>query len=453
MYRPTDRSAPAWYGRLPTEIQSEYPCFIWRDSAEIRVRLGKGSFGTVYHGSAWAGPYSWWRVEYAEKVFHTIPSPGEEASLIREIIANYRLGRLKYIGISPEGIPVTRTLYAGESDLLNWFNRNKRSITLTESFKVLAQVAEQIQHLHSIGMLHGDIKPGNVVMSTWRRQPTVIDFGAVSSGRKTSGIVTSYPYIPIPQSASRAFFGDDYRDYLRHSFCKFLVKFQEREDFEESVLKLYSCNPPTPTDELIYSPYIDLFSLCATITELLILAHKRSHRSTVDAWINFMVEACNPDNPLTVEAIREALKNSADPMSSRTRIPEGFFARYETYRTGIPAYELGGPTAASAATTTDGHRAATIPSSSTDPLLGKRDRPNIDRTEAHNRCSSVALAFASAAGSALVLGGIIAGMTLLAIHLPAVAPIVFLGLTLAVIASCSVAASMQRPQPPGLSPA
>lgn len=50
----------------------------------------------------------------------------------------------------------------------------------------LSHIAQQIFQLHALGLLHGDIKPQNMLLS-WEDKPSLIDFGSVKPDRPNKG--------------------------------------------------------------------------------------------------------------------------------------------------------------------------------------------------------------------------------------------------------------------------
>ncbi|MGD1875134.1 MAG: YARHG domain-containing protein [Mastigocoleus sp.] len=103
--------------------------------------------------------------------------------------------------------------------------------TLTQRFKkqglfneaqikeILASLLPVLSYVHSMGIVHRDIKPDNIILRSQDNQPVLIDFGAVretmgtvinSQGSPTSSIVIGTPgYMPSEQAMGRPVFASD----------------------------------------------------------------------------------------------------------------------------------------------------------------------------------------------------------------------------------------------------
>ena len=53
---------------------------------------------------------------------------------------------------------------------------NQHSLKPIDTLKIMFQVVNSLKHLHSVGYVHNDIKPGNIMMSK-DYDTTLIDFG------------------------------------------------------------------------------------------------------------------------------------------------------------------------------------------------------------------------------------------------------------------------------------
>lgn len=84
---------------------------------------------------------------------------------------------------------------------------------------VLGQILPILNHIHSRGIIHRDIKPDNIILQQKDRNPVLIDFGAVkqvmgtqinSQGQTTSTVVIGTPgYMPAEQAAGNPIFSSD----------------------------------------------------------------------------------------------------------------------------------------------------------------------------------------------------------------------------------------------------
>jgi tRNA A-37 threonylcarbamoyl transferase component Bud32 len=141
----------------------------------IERELGAGGFGVVY--LAYDPDV---KREVALKVLHPgrLNQPEVVARFQREARATARLrhpGIVQLYDYSRQGPPyylVTEHV-AGE-DPRCWCRQ--RQATPAQIADLIAQVAEALEHAHSLGVCHRDLKPGNILVDAQGR-PHVLDFG------------------------------------------------------------------------------------------------------------------------------------------------------------------------------------------------------------------------------------------------------------------------------------
>jgi serine/threonine protein kinase len=172
----------------------------------IERELGSGGFGTVYLAF---DPDVKRRV--ALKVLH--PGRLDQAEVLRRFQREARVtARLRHPGIvqvydfSREGPPwYLVTEYVEGVDPRWWCQRQAGVAAAAE---LVARIAEAVEHAHSCGVCHRDLKPGNLLVDG-TGQPRVLDFGLAridvdsDAGTPTSDgrVLGSLPYM-APEQAS-----------------------------------------------------------------------------------------------------------------------------------------------------------------------------------------------------------------------------------------------------------
>lgn len=142
-------------------------------------RLGSGAYGSVYLAEQ-STPV---QRSVALKLLH--PGIGSPRVLRRFDLERRVLAALDYSGIArlldagaaPDGRPYfVMDLIEGQN-LRTHCRENKLSIA--QCISLLADACDAIQHAHARGVIHRDLKPGNILVHTidGKARPVVIDFG------------------------------------------------------------------------------------------------------------------------------------------------------------------------------------------------------------------------------------------------------------------------------------
>lgn len=107
-----------------------------------------------------------------------------------------------------------------------------KSLSFVERTRLMLQLVQQLHHLHSIGIIHGDVKPGNVMIT----EPYTI-VRSKKDGKSQQEETT------IPYGARLVDFG------LSH-----LIKLKEGQEADEQVVSMIGGNPAYFAPEVFASP-------------------------------------------------------------------------------------------------------------------------------------------------------------------------------------------------------
>ncbi|QEH32322.1 Serine/threonine-protein kinase PrkC [Aquisphaera giovannonii] len=139
-------------------------------------RLGQGGFGRVYlaHDDDLDRPVAI-RVPNPDRV----ASPGDVEAYLAEARALARLSHPSIVpvydfGRTEDGLCHVVSKYIDGSDLAE--RLRGRPPSTRESVEPAAAVAEALHHAHTRGLVHRDVKPGNILIDA-SGQPRVADFG------------------------------------------------------------------------------------------------------------------------------------------------------------------------------------------------------------------------------------------------------------------------------------
>lgn len=157
------------------------------DRHELIERLGRGGFGSVWRARQFEPVHR----EVALKVRWDVDEPGTTASFLSEQQA---LARLQHPGIA-------KVFDAGHTeDGRSWLTMElvdgepitrhceRHAMPLAARLELFVRVCAAVQHAHGKGLLHLDLKPGNVLVTCrdGEDQPVVIDFGLARATNEAS---------------------------------------------------------------------------------------------------------------------------------------------------------------------------------------------------------------------------------------------------------------------------
>ena len=158
-------------------------------SYRILSLLGSGAMGTVYAAEQ-AQP----RREVALKVLR---NSGLHTHKIHRFLKEvYILGQLRHVGIAQiyeAGVDDEQQPYFA-MELVRGLPLDKhvstRLLTLTQRLQLLIQILEAVEHAHQRGVIHRDLKPGNILVDA-QGCPKVLDFGVARFTGQEAAWMTS----------------------------------------------------------------------------------------------------------------------------------------------------------------------------------------------------------------------------------------------------------------------
>ncbi len=145
--------------------------------------LGEGGFGTVYLAEQ--------EEPVRRRVALKVLKPGMDS---KSVIARFEaerqalalmdhpgVAKVYDAGTTPEGRPYFAMEYV-RGEPINVFCEHER-LGVDDRVRLMIQVCEAVQHAHMKGVIHRDLKPGNVLVSLvdGRPAPKVIDFGVAKA--------------------------------------------------------------------------------------------------------------------------------------------------------------------------------------------------------------------------------------------------------------------------------
>lgn len=150
---------------------------------EVRNEIGSGSYGSVHYGKDRLTGHT-----VAIKITRTqsgIFALTHEANIyvtIRSLCPTYRgFARLCYSEVTPDPTAVLILEMLGRPVsfvLLEYIQRNGRHFSNTRIMKIGIQVVQHIRVFHSVGYMHEDIKPDNILVGKHNdNRMHLVDFG------------------------------------------------------------------------------------------------------------------------------------------------------------------------------------------------------------------------------------------------------------------------------------
>ncbi len=197
---------------VPGRFAPWYPNHIGR--FEIHGVLGRGGFSVVYR--AWDPSLKRW-LAVKVPLLHCLPEPEARRHFLLEAEATARLEHRGIVAIYEAGTdgetPYIAMAECRGPTLAKWLADRANPVEPKLAAHILLQLAEAVQYSHDRGILHRDIKPGNVLLfpdeSSARPDfpfiPRLADFGLAKvlehdhSGSKSTEVVGTPRYM-APES-------------------------------------------------------------------------------------------------------------------------------------------------------------------------------------------------------------------------------------------------------------
>ncbi len=176
---------PTLDATAPASVSASLPADATRAVGPYRVlqALGEGGFGTVYLAEQ--------EEPVRRRVALKVLKPGMDS---KSVIARFEaerqalalmdhpgVAKVYDAGTTPEGRPYFAMEYV-RGEPINVFCEHER-LGVNDRVRLMIQVCEAVQHAHMKGVIHRDLKPGNVLVSLVdsRPSPKVIDFGVAKA--------------------------------------------------------------------------------------------------------------------------------------------------------------------------------------------------------------------------------------------------------------------------------
>jgi serine/threonine-protein kinase len=171
--------------------------------------VGEGAAGRVYEAS-----HATLRRRYAVKVPANTMAADEKARLrfLHEAEAASRLDHPNVaavidVGETDGGLPYM-VMELASGDTLSRVIAVREQIPVLEALDIARQIALGLDHAHQSGLVHRDLKPGNIMVDRRDCRPRILDFGLAlvpdlgeAARLTTRGIVVGTPQYMSPEQA------------------------------------------------------------------------------------------------------------------------------------------------------------------------------------------------------------------------------------------------------------
>ncbi len=221
---------------------------------EIQSEIGKGGMGIVYLGY---DPLLDRQVAIKVLAPHLVWEEGFVERFLREARASARIKHPNIVTIHDVGQDGDQFYFVMEyleGQTLAEYVRERGSLPLGEVESILRPVADALDYAHQHGLVHRDIKPGNIVIGP-TGQVTLTDFGIARAAQETrlttAGTIMGTPEYMSPEQA----WGEDV-DYRTDLYSLAVVAYEMlsgrvpfRGTTPHAVLYKQIHEPPPPIQE------------------------------------------------------------------------------------------------------------------------------------------------------------------------------------------------------------
>ncbi|KAK8805710.1 hypothetical protein WA158_002366 [Blastocystis sp. Blastoise] len=162
------------FNALPKELTNNITLIPWSQLIGVQDMGKQGNFGAVSKAT-------WNNVDVCVKLLKEIPTGKALERFIREVtiqcsIKNEHLVHAYGISVSPEGKYALIMDYASQGTLENYYaSRLGVELPIDDRKKLMVQVVEGLQFLHSNHIIHRDLKPDNILIHN--NNAYISDFG------------------------------------------------------------------------------------------------------------------------------------------------------------------------------------------------------------------------------------------------------------------------------------
>lgn len=172
------------------------------DGYRIDSLIGKGSIGAVYKATDSGGKSVAIKIMQVNPLFDTaiLDSVIEGASEVKRISNKANIVKIYDFGRNDQCYFIVMELF--ENGTLEKFIGDKR-VKLDMKMNIFHSIANTLTYVHSMGIIHADLKPSNVLMDE-NDQPYLNDFYHASNANRTAfgaGIPQGTPRYMSPEQA------------------------------------------------------------------------------------------------------------------------------------------------------------------------------------------------------------------------------------------------------------